>query len=107
MARRWPNKDPDEVLDYKIDFTDLLASEPAEPGDTIDGDPEWEIAPADSPGLTQAAGHPPTHDDTSATIWLEGGVSGQQYEIRCRIETAGGRTMEVTYRLLVQTSRAP
>lgn len=106
-ARRWPNKDPDEVLDYKIDLSALLSAEPAEPSDTVTGTPDWTIEPSDSPpGLQQASGHPPTNTTTSATIWLEGGVDGQEYAITCRFDTAGGRTMEVTYKLLVRTSRA-
>ena len=80
MALKWPNKDPDEVLDYQIDWTARLAT------DTITAS-TW-IVPAsitkDSDSFT----------GTATTIWLSAGTNGTSLKITNRIVTAKGRTME-------------
>lgn len=73
-------KDPDEVLDYKFDWSTWLGS------DTIQS--ITLIVPS---GITKDSD---TNDTTSATIWLSGGTSGNDYKITNRIVTAGGRTAE-------------
>jgi hypothetical protein len=64
--------------DYEIDW------EPWLKGDTITSS-VW-IVPA---GLTQYASD--SFTDNSATIWLEGGTSGEEYEVFNRITTAAAR----------------
>lgn len=83
---RWPNKDPDEVLDYAVDWTARLA------GDTIS-----------TSAFTVPAGL--TMDSESATsqistVWISGGTAGL-YSIECTITTSGGRTMQESVRLAV------
>ncbi|TXL71196.1 hypothetical protein FHP25_31295 [Vineibacter terrae] len=98
--RRWPPKDPDEILDYMIDWSDALASLPASPDDAITGVPTWILAPAGE--LAQP--RPATNTGTTTTIWLGGGVAGSTYRVTCRVETVQGRTMEVTKELWVRDS---
>ena len=86
----WPAKDPDEVLDYKLDWSARLAS-----GDTI-ASSAW-VVPN---GIAQDSA---TSDDTTATIWLSGGEAGRSYAIQCRVTTAQGRTHDQTVRLPVRT----
>lgn len=82
-------KDPDAVLDYRVDWSRWLAD-----GDII-MDSEF-IAPD---GITLDAD---AHDTTSATCWLSGGTAGQFYNVVNRITTASGRTDDRTLRIWVQ-----
>lgn len=70
-------KDPDAILDYKIDWSGWLngdtisaSSWTAEAGITIDSD---------------------SNDTTSATVWLSGGTAGEIYEVTNHIVTTLGR----------------
>lgn len=77
---RWPSKDPDEELDFRIDWSAWLA------GDTITS-ATWTV-PA---GLTKGT---EARDDSTTTVWLSGGTDNTDYKIGCRIETAAGRTFD-------------
>lgn len=76
-------KDPDDTLDYTVDWTDWLQ------GDTIDTSSFL----ADT-GITINSN---TNDTTSATVWLSGGSAGETYRITNRITTAGGRTRDRSF----------
>jgi hypothetical protein len=84
----WPHKDPDEVLDFGIDWSVLLE------GDTISTS-EW-IVPA---GITKDSD---SYSTASTTIWLSGGESGQLYALTNRVTTAGARSMDETVSLRVK-----
>lgn len=88
MTLRWPYKDPDEVLDYQIDWSERLN------GDTIMSS-TW-IVPA---GITKDRD---SNTDDTSTIWLSGGEAGAKLSITNRIETAGGRTMDQSVGLVVK-----
>lgn len=88
----WPYKDPDEVLDYAIDWTELLE------GDTIDTS-DWIISVGSVVIDTSDV-------DTAravATVWLSGGTLGETCEVLNRVVTLGGRTMDRTVRLRIRT----
>lgn len=85
----WPDKDPDEVLDYRVDWSDRLDS------DTIVTS-TW-IVPA---GITNEDEEQTT---TTTTIWLSGGTLNAKYSLVNRITTAGGRTMDQTITLKIKT----
>jgi len=87
--KKWDPKDPDEVLDYEIDWTDRLD------GDTIVTS-TWPIVPV---GITKNSD---AHTTTASTIWLSGGTLGAAYDLTCRITTAGGRTMDQSVRIGVK-----
>lgn len=89
MALSWPNKDPDEVLDYKLDWTARLD------GDTISTS-TWTV-PA---GLTNAGD---SNTTTAATVWISDGTEGTKYTILNRITTAAGRTMDQSVSLYIQS----
>lgn len=89
MTQLWPYKDPDEVLDYDIDWTDRLA------GDTIVTS-AWT---SDSVNITINS------DIASAAatkVWLSAGVLGEQYVLTNRITTADGRTMDQSVKLRIK-----
>lgn len=84
----WPPKDPDELLDYQVDWTDRLAADNIQTS-------SW-VVPA---GLTQSL---PSFTSKTATIWFSGGTIGQTYKVLNRIVTSGGRTMDQTVGLLIR-----
>ena len=82
-------KDPDSVLDYKVDWSSWLGT------DTISTS-RWVV----QSGITEDSD---SNDTTSATSWLSGGTEGSTYTVTNRIDTAGGRTADRTFKVLVQT----
>lgn len=88
MSLSWPFKDPDEVLDYEIDWSARLLT------DTIVTS-TW-VVPT---GLTEDSTENTT---TTTTVWLSGGTTGEVYEVLNRVVTAGGRTMDQTVKLKVK-----
>lgn len=87
---QWPAKDPDEVLDYSIDWSTRL-------GDDTIATSAWTVPD----GLT---GGDETNTTTSTTVWLSGGEDGAWHRVENRITTAGGRTMDqsVTIRIITK-----
>ena len=83
-------KDPDAELDYRLDWSAWLD------GDTISTS-TWS---ADT-GITVTTS---TNTTTTATVWLAGGTLGQAYTVTNRVVTAGGRTDERSF-LVVITER--
>jgi len=88
MALSWPFKDPDEVLDYQIDWTARLA------GDTISTS-DWDV----EAGITMDS---ESNTDTTATIWISGGTVGETYTFTNHIVTAGARSMDQSVRLRIK-----
>lgn len=97
----WIEKDPHGTLDYSVAWSTWLD------GDTI-ASATWTVGA----GLTinsqtinasavtiDGVSHPA---NTVATAWLSGGTAGQSYTVACRITTAGGRTDERTFRVVVR-----
>lgn len=86
----WPDKDPNEVLDYAIDWTARLD------GDTIAAS-TW-IVPI---GITRDSD---SFSASATTIWLSGGDTGVTagHVLTNRITTAAGRIMDqsVTIRVV-------
>jgi hypothetical protein len=96
MALRWPSKDPDDVLDYQIDWL----------GDANDPGPLYGLGDAISDSAwTVPAGiskESDTFDDGSVTIWLSGGTAGETYEFLNRITTDDGRVLDQTVKIKVK-----
>lgn len=89
----WSPKDPDEVLDYKIDWTDRMAS-----NDTI-ATSTWTITETD--GVLVKGTN--SFTDTTTTVWLSAGTDGQTYELNNRITTSLLRTMDQTVRIRIKS----
>lgn len=89
--KRWPaKKDPDEVLDFEIDWSARLGDSDAISSVT------WTV-PA---GLTKES---QSNTTTVAVVWLSGGlVADESYQIGCRIVTTGGRTYDQTGLLVMK-----
>lgn len=91
MAKVWPPKDPDEVLDYEIDWSARLVSE-------VINASEWTISGSDNLLLTNTS----SYANTATTIWLEGGTLNVTYSLTNRITTSGLRTMDQTVKLKIK-----
>lgn len=70
-------KDPDAVLDYQADWSDWL-------GDDTISSSAWSSGEGISVDSSSST-------DTTATVWLSGGVSGTNYEVVNHITTVDGR----------------
>lgn len=87
----WPAKDPNEVLDYDIDWTDRL-----EAGETISTSTFTVVegtvvidSDSDTGGVT--------------TVWLSGGTEGEVCVILNRIVTSAGRTYDQSIKLRIRS----
>lgn len=75
------NKDPNEILDYTIDFAALLDTA----NDEAIASVTWSVS---GEGLTVGTGeYAAANDDTSATVWLSAGTVGTTYSVTCRATT--------------------
>lgn len=86
---RWPTKDPDEVLDFTVDWAARLDD------DTISTS-TWTVPS----GIIKVEDE---HTTTKAVIWLQGGTIDKVYEFLNRIVTTGGRTMDQSVSVRVRS----
>ena len=96
---RFPAKDPDEVLDYTYDFTELLQA--AEKVASIDA---VTVLPTTSPPLVVDSSGIVGPADKEVTVFLSGGENCAEYVVSVLITTDAGtpRTFERTCILPVQ-----
>jgi len=103
MALRWTDKDPDEQLDFSVDWSRYLGN------DTIDS-VVWKIKDSDGSlntwvdaevvqGLQRVSA---SNNNTIATIEMGLGTAGKDYSIFCNITTAAGLTVSREIRLKVR-----
>ena len=93
MSLKWDPKDPDETLDYTIDWSDRMAA-----GDTI-STCVWTV-PAGLTKTTQSISN--AEPVWRTTAWLSGGTIGTTYEVLAHITTAAGRIMDQTVKLKIK-----
>jgi hypothetical protein len=84
----WPAKDPDEILDYQLDWKKRLVND-------VITESEWDVPE----GLTEQNR---LSTSTTTTVWLTGGTDGETYSIVNTIKTEGGRTWVQTVKLKIQ-----
>lgn len=83
-------KDPSASIDFTINWAKWLAD-----GDAI-AESEWDIPD----GLTEVE-EKRDHTDTTTTVWLQGGVAGEEYPVTNTITTSQGRVDQRTIFLWV------
>lgn len=89
--KQWdPVKDPNEIKDYSLDWTDML-----EGGDTLISS-EWSVTSGDNLTILTEP-----FTDTHTIVWLSGGEVGS-YVLLNRVETFGGRTYDQSVKLKVK-----
>lgn len=84
-------KDPDAVLDYTFNWADYLAvldDALAEVEFILDADMQQTLV---------------TFTDTTATVWIGGGVLDRTHRVTCRITTQGGRIDDRSIFLKIKT----
>lgn len=88
-------KQPAEVLDYDIDFSEFLSD-----GDTLVGSGNPPIptplsVAVDDPSITLG----PTWllNDTTVKQWLSGGDNGKRYKITLTVTSSAGRVKQVEF----------
>ena len=87
----WPSKDPEEVLDYTINWNDRL-----ETGETIVAS-FFEVAAGD------VVIDSDSDLDGVTKVWLSGGTDGTACTISNRIETSEGRTYDEAVKLRIRS----
>jgi hypothetical protein len=82
-------KDVAELLDYSIDYTNLLNG--SEPYDVLNSS-EWRVeGPVADLTIVKNS-----HSSTVATVYVSGGSDTNRYRLINRVTTVGGRTFERT-----------
>ncbi len=84
------SKDPDDVLDFELDWSDWLAT-----SETISTS-TWTVP-------TGIIKDTDTNTTTTTTIWLSGGTHGAAYQITNRAVTNQGRTKDQSIYVSVWT----
>ncbi len=93
MALKWSHKDPNEVLDYRLDWLGTAADPgPMYDSDDIISNSLWVVPDG-------VASESEDFDDGSTTIWLSGGTAGETYVLLNRITTADGRVFDQSVKL--------
>jgi hypothetical protein len=93
----WPAKDPNEVLDYDIDWSERL-----ETGETISTS-TWTVVDGT---VTISAGPTPPAPSISAgvtTCWISAGTAGEACVVLNRITTSAGRTYDQSVKLRIRS----
>jgi len=97
MAYRWPDKDPDEIVDYSVDWSRFLGS------DTISvatwfikdasGNKE-QVSDAEVVNGLQFVQSTVSSDAQVVTARFSLGTNNVQYTVTCRIQTGAGLVYE-------------
>jgi hypothetical protein len=89
----WPPKDPDEKLDYAIEWADWLAETPT---DSLQSSTWSASSPA---GLVTSL---PSINGTKTLLWLDDGVAGTTYYLENTVTTVQGRIAQRTVKVQVK-----
>lgn len=95
ITLEWPDKDPDEVLDYDLDWSTRGLSA---------DNPVATYTPTVVAGnVTIATGaKEPSHSGTWTKVWLTGGTLGETCEILNRVTAQDGQVLEHTRRIRIR-----
>lgn len=96
MAKTWPSKDPDEVLDFRYDWTLDLAE-----NETLDSH-EFIVVEAAGINVADEVLETPYFD-----AWLTGGNDGETAIFTHRVTTSDNRTFEDTILLPIRSTVVP
>lgn len=91
-AMRWASiKDPDDILDYTVDWTNRMAADDVIVTSTFDV-----VSGTITIDRTEIVG------DVKTVAWISGGASGETASVHNRVVTQGGRQMDQTLQLQVK-----
>lgn len=89
-------KDPQAILDYKINWGPWLDTDTIYLDEETDQRSSTWSAPAGIQIVASSA------TDTTATVWLAGGTVGDRYDVTNEITTDGGRTDDKTITIVIE-----
>jgi len=93
MAKTWPAKDPEEVLDYGFNWKPRMT----------DGDPITSHTANVIVGNVNVDDSYINVDGTLTTTWLSGGVADETCEIGLQVRTVAGRVFEETLKIKIKS----
>jgi hypothetical protein len=104
MSYRWPNKDPDETLDYSVDWSRFLGA-----GVSITS-VQWFIDNESGVKTLISGGQvvntiqnvAQTHNNAVATINIGSGTNNVEYKFYCRVIDSSGSQAERVIKLRVK-----
>ena len=113
MSFRWPNKDPDETLDYSVDWSRYLGDAQINTVTWFVQSKSYNTKTQINGGQTLATASSSATSDTIqnvsqtnttqvATINIGGGTHNEEYTFTCRIADSTGSTSERTIKLKVK-----
>lgn len=104
MSFRWPNKDPDEQLDYSVDWSRFLGDNVSISSVTWYVDNESGVKSIISQGSTVNGIQNVSQTNTGvvATINLGSGINNTDYKFYCRITDSSGSQAERVVRLRIK-----
>lgn len=92
MSYKFPPKDPDDVLDYSIDWTARL-----DDADSIQSS-DWSVVDGDVVIDSQST------SGAKTLVWLSGGTDATTGILLNRVVTIGGRTMDQTVSIKIKSN---
>lgn len=102
MALKWPNKDPEEVLDYPVQFNEWLISGydiQDTPGPTV-----TQEGTSDPGGLVDLIVDNIFVSGKSIITWLSGGTAGETYTFKMTAQDNATPTRTVVRRIKIKVS---
>lgn len=97
MAIKTFSKDPDERLDYSIDWETWLDSDTIT---TSTSGSAWTLPS----GIDASSSPAHSFTTTTATAWITGGTAGQEYVLKNTIHTDAGRIAQACIKILIRDS---
>lgn len=97
MALPKKTKDPNEVLDFVVDWSARLD------GDTIVSHQAFTADPAGEPVTVDLEVDSSSYTDDTVTVWLSGGELGETYTVTTRVVTVGARTLDQSFTVKLAT----
>ena len=94
MAYKWPDKDPDEIADFSVDWSRFLGTDTIASVVWLANDTVLAINVSLGGENNEIILIQPTNTNTVATARFVGGVNGKRYKITCRITTADSTVFE-------------
>jgi hypothetical protein len=101
---RWPNKDPDEQLDYSVDWSRFLGTGVSLAGVQwfVDNSSEVKTLLDDGEVVNGIQNVSKTETDTVATINIGLGTNNTEYKFYCRITDSSGSQAERVVKLRIK-----
>lgn len=103
MSFKWANKDPDEILDYSVDWSRFLGTATISTVDWfVDNESDVKTAFTPSQVVNGIQIVSKTNTNTVATIHLGLGTLNKEYKFYCRIADSTGSVAERVIKLRIK-----